>query len=59
MYLFVYFLKFVFNLNLTLKNTILNHFRFSTGPASYFFDAIDEMLLTTFNADATADFTYF
>lgn len=39
---------------------ILNKFsRFSTGPASYFYDAIEEMLANSFIADLSADFDYF
>jgi len=33
--------------------------RFSTGPAAYFYDAIEEMLVSSFIADLTADFDYF
>lgn len=33
--------------------------RFSTGPASYFYDVLDEMLAADFKSDITADFNYF
>jgi len=32
---------------------------FSNGPASYFYDALEELLFSTFQTDLQADFDYF
>lgn len=32
---------------------------FSNGPAAYFYDAIEELLLSTFQSDLQADYDYF
>lgn len=39
------------------SNVFVN--RFSTGPAAYFYDAIEEMLVNSFTTDLTNDFNYF
>lgn len=43
----------------TKKNFDIFRYRFSTGSASYFFDAIDEMFKETFKADIEADYAFF
>lgn len=37
----------------------LTNYRFSNGPAAYFYDAVEELLLSTFESELQADFDYF
>jgi len=41
------------------KNFDVYRYRFSNGPASYFYDTMDEMLKETFKADMIADHAFF
>lgn len=43
----------------TKKDINVYRYRFSTGPAAYVYDILDEMLKETFKSDAEGDFDYF
>ena len=41
------------------KDKNVYQIRFSNGPSSFFYDAIDELLLNTFKTDIEKDFDFF